>query len=64
MLIIIPRRIISESKLVRDNETTRLPPWGEAAFILVVIFLYVLFIKTEMKIIYFFFDVKSKMVIY
>lgn len=46
MLIIIPRRVISDSKLLMEiDELTRPMPWGEAALILVVIFLCALFIK-------------------
>ena len=46
MLRIIPRRIISDSKLLIEiGELTRPMPWGEATLIFEVIFLYVLFIR-------------------
>ena len=48
MLIIIPRRVISDSKLLMEiDELTRPVPWGEATLILVVIFLYALFIRLK-----------------
>ena len=50
MLIIIPRRIISDRiiLLIEIDELTRPMPWGEATLILVVIFLCALFIRLEL----------------
>jgi len=48
MLIIIPRRVISDSKLLMEiDELTRPMPWGKATLILVVIFLCALFIRLK-----------------
>ena len=48
MLIIIPRRIISDTKLLIEiDELTRPTPWGEATLIFWVIFLYVSFIRMK-----------------